>query len=258
MAMARSTIVLDPQKSLVRVGDGRGFVIQARERFRERYVVTAAHCLPTIPEPLMRGEWDETFQDVLGPLGGAPTVWVECLYVDPISDIAVLGKPDDQSLFTQAEAYDVLTEGLVPLRVGDIAPAKAPIRLVALDGRLIDCTAHHQGGRLLIETAPDDIAPGMSGSPVLSRAGVAIGIVSLSSGTEHQQNQGISPRLIVNLPGWLLLKLGVTDVLVTARRELRAFYRRQEADLWNWREKVEVSDHLARSADGEGDGERDF
>jgi hypothetical protein len=106
--MVRSTIAkFDPQKSLVRVGggNGRGFVVQARERFQQRYVITAAHCLPRVPGPPgFRNEWEETIGEVLGPLGEEATVWAECVYVDPIADIAVLMTPDTQSLFKEATA----------------------------------------------------------------------------------------------------------------------------------------------------------
>jgi hypothetical protein len=229
--MARSTIArFDPHKSLVRVGDGgRGFVVQAREWFRHYYVITAAHCLPEIPRPpVEREHWEETFGNMLGPLGGEATVWAECKYVDPISDIAVLGTPDRQALFKEAAAYDALMEPLTPLRAGDAAPTETSAYLVALDGHLVDCTVTHSGGLLWIE-ATDEIAGGMSGSPVLSRAGAAIGIVSQSTGSLNRDTNGISPRLITHLPAWLLLELGASGLLTTARRELRAYHRRKDS-----------------------------
>jgi hypothetical protein len=83
-------------KSLVRVGNGRGFVVEEKVGLRRRLVITAAHCLPAIPA--LRGEGDdcaETFRDLIGPLGTKTSVWTECLSVDPIADIAVLGPPDN-------------------------------------------------------------------------------------------------------------------------------------------------------------------
>jgi hypothetical protein len=38
---------------------------------------------------------NDILTDLLGPLGGKPTVWVECLFADHIFDLAVLGPPDD-------------------------------------------------------------------------------------------------------------------------------------------------------------------
>jgi hypothetical protein len=219
----------DPGKSLVRVGGGRGFVVQACEPPHQHYVVSAAHCLPAIPQ---EGQ-EATFQNLLGPLGGEITVSAECVFIDPISDIAVLGTPEDDD-------YEALIEPLGPLKLGDAAPTETPAYLVALDGRLIDCTVHmHFLGRsLLIDNATGKIVPGMSGSPILSREGAAIGVVSHSARPDAEAfdgNEGMvpvdeydpAPRLIANLPGWLLVDLGASSML----RELSADDRQRLAKM---------------------------
>jgi hypothetical protein len=96
---------------LLKVGDGgRGFVIEAGDRI----VITAAHCLVADDRPLPPAHpWsytaERTYPGLLGPLCEAkPTVWAECLFVDPIADIAVLGSPDNQELSDEAEAYEQL------------------------------------------------------------------------------------------------------------------------------------------------------
>jgi hypothetical protein len=127
----------------------------------------------------------------------------------------------------------VLVDPLTPLRVGDTAPTDTPACLVALDGRLIDCTVSHYGGSLGIDCATDGIAAGMSGSPILNHAGAAIGVIARAFGSPKQHAEGMAPigmapRLIANLPGWFLLKLGASNTLSTARRELRAFRRRHK------------------------------
>jgi hypothetical protein len=68
-------------KAIVKVGDGRGFVVQgARER---RYVITAAHCLPHLPPAFGHSYLEErTYPRLLGPLADEPTIWAECLFVD--------------------------------------------------------------------------------------------------------------------------------------------------------------------------------
>jgi hypothetical protein len=65
MAASPANIGLpDLISSIIRVGDGRGFVIAAREK---RYIVTAAHCLPVLPTPQ-----EETYRDLVGQgWGGA-------------------------------------------------------------------------------------------------------------------------------------------------------------------------------------------
>ena len=91
---------------LVRVGEGRGFVVEEKVGLQRLLVITAAHCLPAIPAHLgARADWGETLQDLLGRIEHKASIWAQCLFVDPIADIAVLGSPDDQALAKQAEAY---------------------------------------------------------------------------------------------------------------------------------------------------------
>ena len=70
---------------------------------RERYIITAAHCLPYLP-PAQGGAHpgDRTHAEIIGPIGQQPTVWAECIFVDPIRDIAVLAEPDNQELPKQS------------------------------------------------------------------------------------------------------------------------------------------------------------
>jgi hypothetical protein len=39
---------------------------------------------------------------LLSPLGAEPHVWAECLFVDPVADLAVLGPVDGQELYDEA------------------------------------------------------------------------------------------------------------------------------------------------------------
>jgi hypothetical protein len=79
----------DSKCSVITVGAGRGFVIEGE---RHRLVITAAHCLPFFPPCASISHREErTYEALLGPLGDQPTVWTECLFADPIGDIAVLG-----------------------------------------------------------------------------------------------------------------------------------------------------------------------
>jgi hypothetical protein len=60
-----------------------------------------------------------TYRALLGPLGQEPTVWTECLFADPVVDIAVLGAPDGQELPEQCTAYEALVMAVKPLRASD-------------------------------------------------------------------------------------------------------------------------------------------
>ena len=81
----------EAESAVVTVGDGRGFVIKHRH---DRLVVTAAHCLPRFP-PCHGASYleERTYSELLAPLGDDLAVWAECLFADPIADIAVLGSP---------------------------------------------------------------------------------------------------------------------------------------------------------------------
>jgi hypothetical protein len=54
--------------AILKVGDGRGFVVAGRRR-EERLVVTAGHCLPSLPPCCTFSFVEErTYQRLLGPL----------------------------------------------------------------------------------------------------------------------------------------------------------------------------------------------
>src|SRR5438105_838621 len=92
--------------SVVRVGRGRGFVVQERQRFGKRLIITAANCVPRLP-PCYAGATigQRTYKNLIAPVGEKPTIWAECLFADPVADIAVLGEPDSQDLYDQCEQY---------------------------------------------------------------------------------------------------------------------------------------------------------
>ena len=51
-------------------------------------------------------------------------VWAECLFADPVADIAVLGVPDEQYLSSEAAAFEALVESARLLVVAN-APAQS-------------------------------------------------------------------------------------------------------------------------------------
>ena len=126
--------------AVLRVGDGRGFIVNRRGYLgRMPVVITAAHCLVdaflangTQGLPLChpgRYTEDETYKALLGPLSAGPTVWASCLFVDPIADIAVLGQPE--VLIEEAAAFDTLMNS-----AGALAVADAPVQRQRAGDRL--------------------------------------------------------------------------------------------------------------------------
>jgi hypothetical protein len=206
-------------RSILQVAGGRGFVMQQE---RGRVIITGAHCLPHLPPPHGAAYTEErTYRNLIGSLGNAPTVSAECLFVDPVADIAVLGSPDNQMLSDEAEAYEALVEsaGATQLAVlTHVRPshtlsdgttflgppeAIADAFMFSLDGVWFPCRVRSSGRALWINNAAERIRPGMSGSPVATLDG-AIGVVCISGGLEGSHEGGPNPLLSAALPGWLL------------------------------------------------------
>jgi hypothetical protein len=104
------------------------------------------------------------------------SVWAECPFVDPISDIAVLGRPDEM-FDDEAKAYDQLVEAESVTQLS-VAPPDRDGWLLSLDGVWFRCVILPENcGRIRLASGEGKIVSEMSGSPVLS-------------------------SLIGNLPGW--------------------------------------------------------
>ncbi len=197
------------KSAVVTVGEGRGFIIEAAllHRFPVRLIVTAAHCLPHLPPALATASSEErTYAKLLGRLDERePKVWAECVFADPVSDIAVLGTPDGQEVYDKAMAYDELTNNVPALRI-TYAPQEGPGWSLTLNGQWVACVVRHFGGPIDISDAAEPIVGGMSGSPILNSAGAAIGIVCCSAGSgDEPHTKGFpNPNLMDSLPGYLL------------------------------------------------------
>ena len=201
MAAIGTAIKPEWLQSVVSVGEGRGFVVEgAMDR---RYVITAAHCLPSLPScDGYAFQSDNPYKELLGPLGKLPAL--------PVSDIAVLGAPDGQHFPDQYDAYEMFAERLAPFIVSDLPGVKveSSAMVLSLDGQWLACSAQNFGGdgALMIRGAP--IIGGMSGSPIITPDGSAVAVISISSRTaDILEWNGPSPRLVNNLPGWLLREL---------------------------------------------------
>jgi hypothetical protein len=78
------------------------------------------------------------------------------------------------------------------------AQRECPAFVLSLNNTWYPCTVrYYPNGMLMISDAAENIAGGMSGSPIIVPDGTAIGVVCLGSETG-----GPNPRLTGNLPGW--------------------------------------------------------
>lgn len=119
------------------------------------------------------------------------------MFVDTVFDIAILCSPDGQALYQEADAYEELIAGIkkplliadapqqerhhVRLMAADIrTPGQGLARVLSLEGLWIECSVTRRSALLWIDP-PDLVVNGMSGSPVVSAEGRAIGVISTSN-----------------------------------------------------------------------------
>jgi hypothetical protein len=208
--------------AVVKVGAGRGFVVGAEHE--QRYIITAAHCLPRsrYPRPhLANGCSELAFPRIIGPLGSKRaerTIWAELCVLNLTDDVAVLAEPDGQSLWDESDRYLQFTEPAA-LTVERSPAALEPYLwktvpgksgwVLSLDRTWVPCTVHNGGRFLTISGAK--IEGGMSGSPILNAEGAAIGLISTAGDTDNMRpnltGDNMHPSLTDCLPPWLLRKL---------------------------------------------------
>jgi hypothetical protein len=184
-------------RAVVTVGVGRGFVVRGRDDGDGGLIITAAHCLPSLPPcaSFSRGE-EQCYPDLLAPLGAEPSVRAACLFVDPIADIAVLGRFDD--------TYFELVGEVEPLEISRSQGQRA--FLLSLQNRWFGCRVEHDeyDGSLYLRGAELPFIDGMSGSPILDENGRPIGVTCVSRNTKNCTEGGGHPRLMNRLPSWCL------------------------------------------------------
>ena len=218
------------KRAVIAVGSARGFVMETAARLGRhtvlsRIIVTAAHCLPYLPPALACAfAYERTYTALLGPLGDTkPSIMAECLFVDHVADIAVLGEPDVQAMSAIVKkekdlfAFETFIDAAETLRLGNkltwVLLKSGRTRrgwLLSLDGRWASCTVESfRDGTLWITKATTGIVGGMSGSPILSDDGRAFGVLCTSASIkgEGPTDSGPQPQLSAHLPGWLLQNL---------------------------------------------------
>lgn len=210
--------------SVITVDKGRGFIIEHRslfdfgnglKRLRRKLVLTASHCLPHAPVMPCYSYQETTYPNLIAPLGQEPSVWAECLFFDPVSDLAILGEPDNQEFGEENDAYARLVDGRKPFVVA--VPETDEGHMLALDGVSWQPTplkVHETIWGTSLSTGA--VLAGQSGSPIVDAKGRAVALVSigaehpaLSSGSRTATG-GPQPILKFQLPSWVLKTVRVT------------------------------------------------
>jgi hypothetical protein len=196
---------MEDRNSVVRVGDGCGFVVEGQSG--KRFVVTAARCLRRLPlyeENPDHRDW--IYRDLIGPFDAAVTV--ACMFIDLVADLAVLGSPENWELDEVVEAFEALVASApaIPIASNPEIHAFRPkegARLPSFDGSWSACEIIATDRGVLIER-PVNIDTRMYGSPIVNDDGAAIGLVSHEYG-------GPYPFLAPHLPRWLVDEIGASN-----------------------------------------------
>jgi len=211
--------------SVITVDKGRGFIIGHRtlfdfgdgfKRLRRKLVLTASHCLPHPPVMPSYSYQETTYPNLLAPLGKKPSVWAECLFFDPVSDLAILGEPDNQELGEENDAYARLVDERKPFTIA--APEMGEGYMLALDGVSWQPTpliVHENIWGTGLSTGAT--LAGQSGSPIVDAKGRAVALVSIgserpavSTGSSSAMD-GPQPILKFQLPSWVLKTVRASD-----------------------------------------------
>ena len=181
----------DAERSIVSVGKGRGFVVQGDDG--DPRIITAAHCLPELPDQAYGMEDAELCHDnLIGPLGEKPSVLARVIFVDPLADIAVLSGWNKD--------YEALTAHPMLVSCPSI-DERCRARVLSLQGTLVDVQVRRKRtGRIWLTDACKKIAGGMSGSPIIALDGTAIGVVTQVIITDCLDQETEQPCIIDCLP----------------------------------------------------------
>jgi hypothetical protein len=235
--------------AVITVGLARGFLVKRAPW--PHHVITAAHCLPQLP-PAHPASFssERSYLNLLGPLGEEPSIAAECLFIDPIADLAVLGSVDNQAYIEHAEAYEQFVEGRSTFRV---EPLRGHHRawVLTLTNEWVECTVDVSGGEgraiNIIDRPP---VGGMSGSPIVSARGGAIGVVSVGSDNPGDEHFG-QPALVGCLPGWLLSEFcnsstSFLESIMSARRGWERYLHRTYAAALKKHGRSQATTHEGR------------
>jgi S1-C subfamily serine protease len=178
---------------------GRGFLVAGG------YILTAAHCVPSSIDGQM-ALGDHYLIKIIAANGNQLTG--EVVAVEPVSDIALIGMPDDQVFPDKASQFERFAESTAALHLcADEFPfgESFPIHVFTHEGAWITGMAaqwKQNAHTLHMETQPP-IMGGTSGSAVFNDQGDVIGVVSTATDADiDSESSGTCSRPCQSLPVW--------------------------------------------------------
>jgi hypothetical protein len=144
------------------------------------FVLTAAHCIEHYGSGGMA--LGDSCLETIKPRKGPP-FRLAVHAVEPVSDVAILGAPDNQMFCDDAEAFEAFCSATEPVSVNaDDFETEVPVRVHVLSHKgtwaeATVCVYGLSGGA----TAPiqgGDIESGTSGGPIINDGGRLVGVVS--------------------------------------------------------------------------------
>jgi hypothetical protein len=143
------------------------------------------------------------YKGLLGTLDGSKKdVCADCRFVDPVSDIAILGAPDGQQVDEdEYDGYFSLTDDAAFVRIAEPVSARSRGWVLSIAGQWVRSETNAIFGMEGVSLQIDLSKAGMSGSPILDRYGRAIGLVSIGNMSDAIRDQGCkhgpNPILVV-------------------------------------------------------------